>query len=201
MCFVIDRSRGGTGNVGDLSNLLAGMLSVATLVCSRARKCGSPLCIPFFFFLYRFEFIFGIFFFFIHRTHTYIHLFYVNCCCGRAKWHSFTIIISFFRLCFSFFAWLLGRPRGYGPCLPFRLTHFHQPFLLYFFLREKKRRKRGGTTEPPSSLPLKEEAKISNENVIFSLTMADSSFDDESVERNVHREKKEKSSQVEVFPV
>lgn len=33
VCFVIDRSRGGTGNVGDLSNLPAGMLLVATLVC------------------------------------------------------------------------------------------------------------------------------------------------------------------------
>ena len=108
-----------------------------------------------FFFLYL-DLFFGLFFFFIHHTHIYIHLFYVNCCCGRAKWHSFTIIISFFRLCFSFFAWLLGRPRGYGPCLPFRLTHFHQPFLLYFFLREKKRRKRGGTTATAIiSLPLK----------------------------------------------
>lgn len=33
VCFVIDRSRGGTGNVWDLSNLPAGMLLVATLVC------------------------------------------------------------------------------------------------------------------------------------------------------------------------
>ena len=120
-------------------------------ICSRECCPWRRLCVAvpgnaevrcvflFFFFLYIFEFIFGIFFFFIHRTHTYIHLFYVNCCCGRAKWHSFTIIISFFRLCFSFFAWLLGRPRGYGPCLPFRLTHFHQPFLLYFFFYVKRK--------------------------------------------------------------
>ena len=90
VCFVIDRSRGGARNVGDLSNLPAGMLLVATLVCVRARSgpemrksvvysFSSP---PFIFIRNYFRIPFFLFFSFLCA-----HLFYVNCC-GRAKWHS-----------------------------------------------------------------------------------------------------------------
>ena len=109
-----------------------------------------------FFFLYL-DLFFGLFFFFIHHTHIYIHLFYVNCCCGRAKWHSFTIIISFFRLCF--FSFLRDYSAGLEvmdlACLSAWLISISH-FCCIFFLREKKRRKRGGTTATAIiSLPLK----------------------------------------------
>ncbi len=90
--IIIDRSRGGTGNVGDLSNLPAGMLLVATRVCvcvRAARKCGSPfVCVCIFsLFIFRNHFRIPFCFVFVFLLLVRAHLFYVNCC-GRAKWHS-----------------------------------------------------------------------------------------------------------------
>ncbi len=74
VCFVIDRSRGGTGNVGDLSNLPAGMLLLATRVCvcesgpeMRKSVCVCVYFFPFYFFgiISVFLFVLFLFFFFL----------------------------------------------------------------------------------------------------------------------------------------
>ena len=134
--------------------------------CSWRRLCvavpgnAEVRCVFFFFFFLIFGFIFWYFLLlYTPHTHIYIHLFYVNCCCGRAKWHSFTIIISFFRLCFFFLFCVTIRPSQRLWTLPaFPPDSFPSAIFVvfFFFLREKKRRKRGGTTATAIiSLPLK----------------------------------------------